>query len=106
MSFPVVTVEDMVEAQFLLLNHLGINRLHAAVGASLGGMQSVMSAAMFPDRVGRSVTDRSCVFQCTGIYTYVEGLQCSGIYVKGFLLKGRSTKMDTMTLIKFLTLKI
>ena len=96
-----VTVEDMVEAQFLLLNHLGINRLHAAVGASLGGMQSVMSAAMFPDRVGRSVTDRSCVFQCTGtcIYMYVEGLQFSGIYVKGFLLKGRPTKMDTMIII-------
>ena len=71
MSFPVVTVEDMVEAQFLVLNHLGIDRLHTAVGASLGGMQSVMSAAMFPDRVGRSVTDQSCVFQCTGIHVYM-----------------------------------
>ena len=53
MSFPVVTVEDMVRAQFLLLDHLGVSRLHASVGASLGGMQSLMSAALFPDRVGR-----------------------------------------------------
>ena len=53
MSFPVVTVEDMVRAQFLLLDHLGVSRLHASVGASLGGIQSLMSAALFPDRVGR-----------------------------------------------------
>jgi homoserine O-acetyltransferase len=53
MNFPVVTVEDMVAAQFLLLDHLGISRLHAAVGSSLGGMQSIMAAALFPDRVGR-----------------------------------------------------
>lgn len=53
MTFPVVTVEDMVNAQFLLLDHLGISRLHASVGSSLGGLQSIMSAALFPDRVGR-----------------------------------------------------
>ena len=53
MSFPVVTVEDMVAAQFLLLDHLGISHLHAAVGSSLGGMQSFMAAALFPNRVGR-----------------------------------------------------
>lgn len=53
MSFPVLTVEDMVQAQFLLLDHLGIDSLHASVGSSLGGMQSIMSAALFPNRVGR-----------------------------------------------------
>ena len=53
MTFPVVSVEDMVRAQFLLLDHLGVSRLHATVGASLGGMQSIMSAALFPQRVGR-----------------------------------------------------
>lgn len=53
MTFPVLTVEDMVQAQFLLLDHLGIDSLHASVGSSLGGMQSIMSAALFPNRVGR-----------------------------------------------------
>ena len=53
MSFPLVTIEDMVHAQFLLLDRLGVGRLHAAVGASLGGMQSLMAAAIYPERVGR-----------------------------------------------------
>lgn len=37
--FPILTVWDMVRAQFLLLDSLGINKLHASVGASMGGMQ-------------------------------------------------------------------
>ena len=53
MTFPLVTVEDMVHSQFLLVDHLGIERLHAAVGSSLGGMQCLMAAAMYPERVGR-----------------------------------------------------
>ena len=53
MSFPVLSVEDMVSTQSLLLDHLGVTHLHASVGASLGGMQSVMMAALFPHRVGR-----------------------------------------------------
>ncbi|CAI8017693.1 Serine O-succinyltransferase [Geodia barretti] len=61
MSFPVVTVEDMVAAQFLLLDHLGISRLHAAVGSSLGGMQSIMAAALCPDRVNRVISISACL---------------------------------------------
>lgn len=53
MTFPVVSVEDMVQSQALLLDHLQVKRVHAAVGASLGGMQAVMAAALFPHRVGR-----------------------------------------------------
>ncbi|MEM7245299.1 MAG: homoserine O-acetyltransferase [Acidobacteriota bacterium] len=54
--FPFLTVQDMVVAQFLLLDHLGIDRLHASVGASLGGMQSLQAAALEPERVGRVVS--------------------------------------------------
>jgi homoserine O-acetyltransferase len=50
-DFPIVTVDDMVRAQLLLLDHLGIDCLRAAVGASLGGMQSLALAAMAPERV-------------------------------------------------------
>ena len=53
MSFPVVSVEDMVRTQMLLLDHLGVADVHAAVGASLGGMQSLMAAALYPERVRR-----------------------------------------------------
>ncbi len=53
MTFPVVSVEDMVHTQALLLDHFGVERVHATVGASLGGMQGLMAAALFPHRVGR-----------------------------------------------------
>jgi homoserine O-acetyltransferase len=51
MTFPLLTISDMVRTQFLLLDHLGIHSLHAAVGSSMGGMLSLASAAMYPDRV-------------------------------------------------------
>jgi homoserine O-acetyltransferase len=38
------------------LEHLGIERLHAAVGASMGGMLSLAAAAMYPEKVGRVVS--------------------------------------------------
>ena len=59
-DFPVVTVEDMVRAQALLLDHLGIARVHAAIGASLGGMQSLLLAALMPERVARVVSISAC----------------------------------------------
>jgi homoserine O-acetyltransferase len=55
-DFPIVTVHDMVRAQLLLLDHLGIDTLHASIGASLGGMQSLQLAAHAPDRVRHVVS--------------------------------------------------
>jgi homoserine O-acetyltransferase len=52
-DFPVITLHDMLRAQLLLLDHLGIERLHASVGGSLGGMQSIALAGIAPERVGR-----------------------------------------------------
>ncbi len=52
-DFPVITLFDMLRAQLLLLDHLGVERLHASVGGSLGGMQSIALGAMAPERVGR-----------------------------------------------------
>jgi homoserine O-acetyltransferase len=50
-SFPVVTVEDWVEAQARLANHLGINQFAAVIGGSLGGMQAMQWALSYPERV-------------------------------------------------------
>ncbi|WP_375392805.1 homoserine O-acetyltransferase [uncultured Sphingomonas sp.] len=55
MAFPVITVRDMVRAQALLLDHLGIGRLAAVVGGSMGGMQALSWAATFPARVGAAL---------------------------------------------------
>ena len=51
-DFPILTVRDMVRAQLRLLDALGVERVHASVGASLGGMQSLQLAAIAPERVG------------------------------------------------------
>lgn len=62
-AFPVVTVRDIVAAQVRLLDHLGIDCLYAAVGGSMGGMETVELALRYPDRARRifsaSATDRT-----------------------------------------------
>lgn len=55
MAFPVITIRDMVRAQAMLLDHLGIERLFAVVGGSMGGMQALSWAATFPERTASAV---------------------------------------------------
>lgn len=50
-DFPVVTVEDWVDAQARLMDRLGIERLAAVIGGSLGGMQALAWTLRFPQRV-------------------------------------------------------
>jgi homoserine O-acetyltransferase/O-succinyltransferase len=54
-DFPVVTVEDWVNAQALLLDRLGITQLAAVLGGSLGGMQALSWTLQYPERVKHAV---------------------------------------------------
>ena len=54
-DFPVVTVEDWVHSQALLLDRLGIQTLAAVMGGSLGGMQATAWALLYPQRLHRAV---------------------------------------------------
>ena len=55
-GFPVVTVEDWVEAQARLADLLGIHEFAAVIGGSLGGMQAMQWALSYPDRVRHVLT--------------------------------------------------
>jgi len=51
LAFPVLTIEDIASAGALVLDHLGIERLEAVVGASMGGMTALAFSLMYPERV-------------------------------------------------------
>ncbi len=51
LDFPVITIADMVEAQRLLIDYLGIKELFCVIGASMGGMQVLQWASKYPDRI-------------------------------------------------------
>ena len=54
-DFPVVTVEDWVEAQRRLADRLGIERFAAVIGGSLGAMQALQWTLSYPERIGHSI---------------------------------------------------
>ena len=51
LGFPVITIRDMVRAQSMLLDYLGIESLFAVAGGSMGGMQALQWAVSYPQRV-------------------------------------------------------
>ncbi|KAF5388074.1 hypothetical protein D9615_000586 [Tricholomella constricta] len=55
-TFPILSIFDMVRAQYRLLDHLKIDKLYASVGCSMGAMQSLATAWLHPDRVGKVVS--------------------------------------------------
>jgi len=63
MKFPIVTIADFVNVQKALLESLGITKIHAVMGYSMGGMQAMEWAARYPDMVARVVTVVSQVEQ-------------------------------------------
>ncbi|ELZ76938.1 homoserine O-acetyltransferase [Haloferax larsenii JCM 13917] len=69
-DFPPVTVGDWTRAQRLLLDHIGIGRLHAVVGGSVGGMNALDWAVQYPDDLDRLVVVASAARldpQCLGL---------------------------------------
>jgi homoserine O-acetyltransferase len=50
-NFPVITIQDMVHAQNLLIEHFGIKKLHAVIGGSTGGMQVLAWSTLYPTKV-------------------------------------------------------
>jgi homoserine O-acetyltransferase len=59
--FPVVTIRDMVRAQARMMEHLGISRWMSVIGGSMGGMQALEWAVMYPRRVRSLVAIATCM---------------------------------------------
>ncbi|KAA1082014.1 hypothetical protein PGTUg99_032653 [Puccinia graminis f. sp. tritici] len=59
-DFPVVSIFDMVRAQFKLLDYLGLDQVYASIGSSMGGMQSIAAAWLEPERINRVVSISGC----------------------------------------------
>ena len=54
-GFPIITINDMVNAQINLLDHFGIKKLFAVVGGSMGGMQVLQFVSNFPEKTKTAV---------------------------------------------------
>lgn len=59
--FPVITIRDMVRAQARLADRIGVSRWHAVIGGSMGGMQALEWAVMYPDRVAAVAPIATCM---------------------------------------------
>ncbi len=99
LDFPFITIGDMIEVQALLLEHLGVEKLFAVVGGSLGGMQVLEWAVRFPDRLNAAVVIATAVRQSAQNIAFHEiGRQaimadpdwCEGDYIaqKNYPAKG------------------
>jgi homoserine O-acetyltransferase len=77
-AFPLVTVCDWVRAQAAVLDHLGIEKLRAVIGGSIGGMQALQWAVTFPERVEQCVAVGAAPLTALGLA--LNHLQRQAIY--------------------------
>ncbi|MEK6796935.1 MAG: homoserine O-acetyltransferase, partial [Spirochaetota bacterium] len=68
MTFPFITIHDMVRAQSVLIDHLDIDTLFAVAGGSMGGMQAMAWAKIFPARV------KLCIPIATALYQSAQNI--------------------------------
>lgn len=60
LTFPVITIEDMVDVQKRLLDHLGIKKLLSCAGGSMGGMQAITWAVRYPEMLHSAIVIAAC----------------------------------------------
>lgn len=105
LDFPILDMRDLVEVHRRLLRHLGIERLHAAVGGSLGGMQVLQWALDHPDEIDRAVlvaasgrlTTENLAFSTVARHAILDDPDfCDGRYLERGTFPSRGMKMARM----------
>lgn len=90
--FPILTMDDMVRAQSRLLDALGIEKLYASVGASMGGMQSLAFGLHFPGRVEKIASISGCArshpYSIAMRHTQRQALMMDPKWNRGFYYDG------------------
>jgi homoserine O-acetyltransferase/O-succinyltransferase len=66
-GFPLVTIHDIVRAQAELISHLGIRRLRAVIGGSIGGMQAMEWAIAYPEQVAHCIAVGAAPLSAMGL---------------------------------------
>lgn len=61
MQFPPITIQDMVKAQTLLIQELGIEKIFAVIGGSMGGMQALVWALHYPEKIHLCIPIATCM---------------------------------------------
>ena len=74
-SFPLITVRDLVNVHEILRKHLGINRIHTIIGASIGGYQALEYSIMFPELIERLVVLASGAKQTPWALAFSESMR-------------------------------
>ncbi|HYE73976.1 MAG TPA: alpha/beta fold hydrolase, partial [Blastocatellia bacterium] len=66
-DFPIITIHDIVRAQAELIDHLGIKKLRAVIGGSIGGMQAMEWAITFPEKVAHCIAIGAAPLSAMGL---------------------------------------
>jgi len=66
-DFPLVHIRDIVHAQAIVMDALGIEHLRTVIGASIGGMQTLQWAVDYPDRVGHCIAIGTAPLSAMGL---------------------------------------
>lgn len=100
LSFPVVTIRDFVNVQKALIESLGIKKLHAVVGASMGSMQSLEWAVAYPDMVERMVSvigvGQSDAWLVAGLEKWAAPIKQDPLWNNGDYYQGEAPKTGLM----------
>lgn len=107
-TFPIITYHDILDVQMALLDHLGIERLHAALGVSAGGHHCLELATVYPDRVSKIIPVasglQSDAWLIAWANVWISQLRLDPNWNGGFYYEGESPQRGLVAALKMITM--